>query len=231
MNTVGGQIVLTALLLAVAVGVVVVVERRLSRKRPAVETQGSSSDMQGIRPANSGPMMVLLTIAAGCAAAAAVVGFVGRSDAAERNASDDATVNRSTCLSTAAADWRAAIDVLLIGYTAENAETSALVRALEDAGAEGVLDGAESPEEFQSRGVELVAQSLVNDARIGDESDPLCPFVAGDPSRTPTVPDRTQVTLDGSPDGSCDGVEGPIRRGQPGYTEERDRDGDGVACE
>lgn len=244
-----GQIAMTAVLLAVAVLVVRFVDNRLARRRGSVPTTPSSADAQGIRPANSGPMMVLLTIAAGCAAAAAVVGFVGRSDTQERNASDDATVNRSTCLSTANADWRASVGVLLMGYVAGEGQASAFVAAIVDAGPqveEAILDGARDTQQIRDRGVELLASSVVNDARIGSETDPLCPFVAGDPSRTPAEPDRTDIDVDpgSSPDITttepaiyltCDearqaGV-APIREGEPGYSTELDDDRDGIACE
>lgn len=242
MRTAAVQLALTGLMLGLVLGVVVLVERKMARRRLNAPSRdaGTSAEAQGIRPANSGPMMVLLTIAAGCAAAAAVVGFVGQDAAEERNASDDATVNRSTCLSTANADWRASVGVLLVGYVAGEGQADAFVDALIETGVEEqVLDGARTTEEIRNRGVELLASAVVNDSRIGSESDPLCPFVAGNPDRTPPVPDRTEVDVDGdaSPEisttstpPSCDGV-GPFVEGEPGYDPALDGDRDGVACE
>lgn len=203
--TIVRNLLLTGGVLVAAVVLVQLLDRLAARRRrraghPPIELHTpDGAAAQGIRPANSGGVMILVTVAAVAATLAAVLGFVDQDATGDRNRSDDATVNRSTCLSTANADWRAAVGVLLIGYVAGEGQSTAFVEALEDAGGgaeEEILDGADTTEEIRDRGVELLLGAIVNDARIGSETDPLCPFVAGDPSKTPSEPDRTDVDVE-----------------------------------
>lgn len=105
----------------------------------------------------------------------------------------------------------------------------------------GVIDPTANPTKPTTSGtvVPTAAPSTTvpgnGDTGINIETTPTA-STSSNPTSSSTVGNPTSTgapttTTDRTNNPACEGVGMPIKRGEPGYTTERDKDGDGVACE
>lgn len=167
-------------------------DRRERRRRARAATDELLGQHHGDVVARA-PRLLTALVAVAALAGAIGVGFAvaDRSDQAAADRSDQAAANVGRCTTQVSTAWRRAIAVLLVGYTGEDD-----LEALELDAAE--LDLPSDPAAIRAEGRARLAAALADDARLDpDDPRPICPFVVGDPDRTPADPvDSATAELD-----------------------------------
>lgn len=167
-------------------------DRRASRRR--AESAAAAILGDDDQPAQRLPrtLIALVAVSALLGAIATGYAFAGRADQGDSNRADQAQTNLSRCQSTVATGWRKGIAVLLIGYTAgDEGDDEPVDLPPEMATVAEDLNLPDTLPEIRQEGRLRIMAALVDDARISDTSDRICPYVPGDPEATPDEPVRS----------------------------------------
>lgn len=121
-----------------------------------------------------------IAMAAIGAAIAAGAGLGITNSQSTSNRSSAALANLNRCNTIVGANWRRAVDVFLLGYSVTSPSELRTISA--------ELGLPDDPGAVKAEGRARIVASLADDARLDAIEHRLCPFVPGDPSKTPDTP-------------------------------------------
>lgn len=168
-------------------------DRRAARRRAESAATRVLGDDADHAPRTPRTLVALVALATLFGALASGYLIAARSDDAAQDDQAKASANLLRCQSTVATGWRKGIAVLLIGYTAGgDSDATELPDELRVTAAE--LDLPPTLDGIRAEGRARIIAALADDARLADVTDRICPYVPGDPARTPDQPVRSATT-------------------------------------